>query len=187
MATGQVIAEKQAPNTYRSLYLLVFHAHPFNAHWAFWTPAQDQAGKRSGKWAHAQGSPLTGFTIEFRRNHDLDSEDVAPSIIELGQMDANDLCDTPLDGEYVEDDDVPRDAFERTACDVPAPGKAMRSVADGTQAGARMRRKVLEEDCQFWVKGVVELLVQRGMLFPPKEGKDVGQDPRQIASSAPVH
>jgi hypothetical protein len=102
-------------------------------------------------------------------------------------MDAEDLCDTPLDGEYDEHDSVPRDAFERTACEVPAPEKSMCSVANDALAGNGVRRRVLEEDCQFWVKGVVELLVEKGMLFPPNKGEDVGRDPRHIAASAPVH
>lgn len=88
-------------------------------------------------------------------------------------------------------DNAPHDAFEAACVEIEAPGPSLNRVpqnqpANGT-GGRRQPREV--QDCQWWVRQVVSVLMQRGLLepLPFAADSDGSKDPWQIVQTLPMH
>ncbi len=112
---------------YRPLNIMVRSSALFKAHWSFWVPTLEGPQGTKGKRAHVVGSVLEGFQIEFVRNYDLCLTGSHPVIFEIGAMRTEDLQDTFLDGQCIEEKTT-RDRFEAIAVSVPAPRGSLNHV-----------------------------------------------------------
>ncbi|KAF3915983.1 hypothetical protein AA313_de0208585 [Arthrobotrys entomopaga] len=142
------------------------------AHWSLYIPYSPlpTPTKQTGKLIHVVGSPLHGYTLEFKAPY-IPSEDQIKRV-------PFPLCD--VKDEYVKDTEFyvlssdeqsnkkivngaevegweGLDMFEKVALKVQAPGRLK-------GWNPLVAPKVGDENCQWWMRKYIDILVQEGMF-----------------------
>ncbi|KAK6496157.1 hypothetical protein TWF481_002181 [Arthrobotrys musiformis] len=144
----------------RVVYLIVYHTGSKGAaaHWALYVPSA--ANENVGKVIHVTGSPLHGYTRQFRCNYDLGKTKSYYECISLGAVSPNGVRDVTKYSDNKTSVDNPTtytDNLEKVALQVPAPGRlAGFNPLRGTTPG--------NGDCQYWLDQYVRALVAEGIL-----------------------
>jgi hypothetical protein len=108
----------------RSIYLIVYNSRLFPAHWSLWIPSLSDP--TIGKRIQATGDALTGFTIAFERNYDIEATNRAHRLITLAEVDDIYVDDgDSCKGGPESTDARPIDKLEKIALSVPAPGPSL--------------------------------------------------------------
>ncbi|KAK0610659.1 hypothetical protein B0T17DRAFT_545193 [Bombardia bombarda] len=143
----------------RTIYLIIYKSPIFPAHWALWIPSQNDP--TIGKIINADGDAKYGFELAIERNYDTDQIGRTHRIVQLGQVEDNAVDDDDgcVKGELTSTDCHPRDAVERVAMGVPAPGP---SLVSALSSGPRQRVRI--KNCQTWLREVVERLVHEKII-----------------------
>lgn len=118
----------------RAVYLIIFHSPIFPAHWAMYIPHTATAGR--GTLINVRGDPSTGFCHEFERNYDPDSTTSQKKLLHLCDVEERCVVDVIGDG-TASIDTYAVDDVERTALQVCAPPKTLRSSDDPVSAHSR--------------------------------------------------
>ncbi|KAK4691335.1 hypothetical protein P7C71_g5640, partial [Lecanoromycetidae sp. Uapishka_2] len=139
---------------HREIFLIVYNSPLFPAHWAIFIPTT--ANHDLGKVIHATGDVLNGFALEFKRGYDLSATSRKKTLIPLCTVDSKYVIDGPADRST---DQKPIDHIESIAATIPAPGKTLKAAKSADAA------KVQLQNCQTWLKKVVEALIAAG-IFP---------------------
>lgn len=108
----------------REIYLLVYPSRMFAAHWALWIPGV--ADPKVGKVIQVNGNPSTGFELEIKRQHNLESTTRPKEATLIAQVKDEYVVDVPKN---TPDDQGPIDAIEHHAFSVPAPGPSLNSTS----------------------------------------------------------
>ena len=115
----------------RPVYLAVYPARLFAAHWAFWIPTynvQTNEVYNVGKMIEVVGDPSQGFQHQITRNHDITNSRNTPVQVLLGQVWDSQITDGTNEGQpFV--DNTPKDLLEEWAMYIPAPGPSLRRAA----------------------------------------------------------
>lgn len=190
-----------------TLYVVVPPSPLFAAHWSFVLPDPVDAGAKiqshptKGRRVHVSGDRLYGFALEIVRGYDLSkhrsvsSRQYAIGLIQSRYLQqrthSKDLLTDPESkdneegGGYI--DNTPIDEFEQTCVEVEAPGRSLRNAASGVSVAGRVQKTEVR-DCQRWVREVVKLLVERGMLEPvPADASWQAKTPVEIVNRVPAH
>jgi hypothetical protein len=104
----------------RAIYLITSrNAEAQRAHFAIFVPAAEQADR--GTLIQAIGAPMTGYILEFKRNHSPKEDSTEKyTMIEIGHVDSANIVD-PTSG-VKGSDGVPKGNIEIAASQVPTPG-----------------------------------------------------------------
>ncbi|KAF7923482.1 uncharacterized protein EAE97_010920 [Botrytis byssoidea] len=153
-----------SPNTFL-IELLIYNGHPYKDHWAFFirSPSHTSIGVR----LHATGDVRNGFRFEIQQEHNLyTTEDIPTKRIPLQWVRGWETLDT--EGCGVDADMYRRTvcAFEKSVRKAEVPGKTLNSVRDEINPGKRITQK----DCQSWLVGAADHLVQDGIFGPEIAG-----------------
>ncbi|KAK5135639.1 hypothetical protein LTR08_004940 [Meristemomyces frigidus] len=186
----------------------------FAAHWSFFLPnglPYDPVSRRHeepkiGRRIHVSGDRLNGFQFKIIRHYDVSKHrSVGARRFAIGCIPVQNLQHATVDdGDRVglarkKDDDEgggfidnePVDEFEKICTEVKAPGPSLNRVVNGDVGTAtKGRRKQAEaQDCQWWIRQVVEMLVSKGVLKakPAEAGEDAIRGPSELAAALPVH
>ncbi|TGO37807.1 hypothetical protein BHYA_0088g00030 [Botrytis hyacinthi] len=156
------------PNTFL-IELLIYNGHPYKDHWAYFirSPSHTSIGVR----LHATGDVRNGFRFEIQQEYNLyTTEDIPTKRIPLQWVDGGKTLDEEGRGVDVgEDLDVYRRtvcAFEKIVRKAEVPAKTLNSVVDETNPSKRITQK----DCQSWLVGAADHLVQDGIFGPEIAG-----------------
>ncbi|KAH6887602.1 hypothetical protein B0T10DRAFT_490074 [Thelonectria olida] len=142
----------------RTIYLIVYNSRLFPAHWSFWIPSLSDP--TIGKRIQATGNALTGFTVAFERNYDIEATNRAHELVALTEVDDIYIDDgDSCKGGPESTDTRPIDRLEEVALSVPAPGP---SLVSSTSAAPRRRAEI--KNCQTWLRGVVQKLIEEKMM-----------------------
>jgi hypothetical protein len=108
------------PMSPRAVYLIASrNAEAQRAHFAIFVPAAEQTDR--GTLIQAIGAPMTGYILEFKRNHSPKEDSTEKyTMIEIGHVDSANIVD-PTSGVKVSDG-VPKGNIEIAASQVPTPG-----------------------------------------------------------------
>lgn len=194
------------------LYIVIPPSPLFAAHWSFFIPDLSSGSSeskrhevpRSGRRIHVTGDRLNGFTLEIIRGYNVSKHKSvsaerqylvgALSFPEAQTSVSSDLKSAQVpDGAIYKDEDdgggyvdnSPRDELERVCVEIEAPGPSLNKVGvagGGLPGGKRVKMEV--KDCQWWIRQVVQALVERGMLVRA-EGED--REPVERVRSLPMH
>jgi len=94
------------------------------AHWAIFVPTIDSSTK--GKVIQVTGNPFMGFTLEFKRNYDIENESRAHHMLPLALIDDKHIGDSTIDGNGGSSTDSnARDKLESEAKKIVPPGFSM--------------------------------------------------------------
>lgn len=193
------------------LYVVIPPSPLFAAHWSFFLPqhcSYDPVKKRyeesnKGRRIHVSGDRLNGFALEIIRDYSVSKHrSVGSRRYPVGILSSNCLQSTEGDpdvgqchknkdddegGGYIDNQAV--DSFETICLEVEAPGPSLRSAQQGANATDGRRLKVEVRDCQWWVRQVVGVLEERGLLAPlPANGNSSpSKMPSALVASLPVH
>ncbi|KAF2006022.1 hypothetical protein P154DRAFT_482770 [Amniculicola lignicola CBS 123094] len=143
------------------LTLLIYPSPIFAAHWALFLPSPSSPDQKHGLRIHADGSPLTGFTLVVEEAYDLREETGRWKRIELGDLRVSGSGSVGGGvAEEGQEEEKVRGALRQMASSVPVPGKTLRSVGE---RGVPERRVTIQ-NCQTWVREVVLKMIEEGML-----------------------
>ncbi|KAF3932670.1 hypothetical protein ABW19_dt0202151 [Dactylella cylindrospora] len=132
------------------------------AHWSLYTPSS--TSPQIGKLIHVVGSPLHGYTLEFKASYEPEKDVIRRVSFPLGRMGDEYVYDV----EFYEDDEGVRrrivegprsytDDVERVALGVEAPGRLKGwNPLVVPRAG--------DMDCQWWLRRYLEALVEEGIV-----------------------
>lgn len=146
----------------------------------------------------ATGDVRAGFQIEIDRDDKGPADDRRPKRIVLGRIEERYLAES--EQSVHEDKTLPRTMFEKEALKIPAPGPSLNSSSEAARRdenvcglrsfglrhahtkchvqGRPLRRtRIAEQDCQYWLKQVVQHMCSIGII--EKEALD-------IVNTAPV-
>ncbi|OCL14980.1 hypothetical protein AOQ84DRAFT_420483 [Glonium stellatum] len=166
----------------RPILLIIYHSPLFPAHWSLYI--HSARSRETGTRIHVTGDLLTGFTHEFVRHYNLRAETRSYSLLALGSVPSS-IVEGEKDEEHSGEagrgsnqqetiDQSPRNALERVAMRIEAPGKSLRGVA----CSEGRERRVEVKNCQTWLKDLVQELVGEGML---------GETALEVVDGAPKH
>ncbi|EFZ01949.1 hypothetical protein MAA_03178 [Metarhizium robertsii ARSEF 23] len=112
--------------------LITYNGAPFKDHWAYWV--RSQSDPDIGVQLHATGDVRNGFSLEFKRSHDLrDTGNIPSTRIPLQWVDGRYFDEkTMLNNGIHKLDTVPVCMFEASASKVDAPGKTLNSISTTT-------------------------------------------------------
>lgn len=106
--------------TLRTIYLISSRgAEAQRAHFAIFVPSDAQPDR--GTLIQAVGAPMTGYVLEFKRNHS-PAEDAAENytVIPIGRVDSANIVDSETAERRV--DSEPQGNIEIAASQIPTPG-----------------------------------------------------------------
>jgi len=106
----------------RTVYLVVYNAPIFPAHWGLWIPSSNDPGV--GKLLHAEGDAATGFDIVFKRNYALDSTTRKYTLLQVAEVSDQHVVDVTGDGSRGSDATA-HDKLEQVLLGVPAPSASL--------------------------------------------------------------
>ncbi|KAF7865545.1 uncharacterized protein EAF02_009968 [Botrytis sinoallii] len=182
------------PNTFL-IELLTYNGHPYKDHWAYFirSPSHPSIGVR----LHATGDVRNGFRFEIQCSYNLyTTEDIPTKRIPLQWIDGGSILDAGGCGVDVSED---VDMYRRTVCAFEKsryPGKTLNSVEDETfvfyplspkqltlnphhtstilthpgSPKTNPGKKITQKDCQSWLVGAADHLVQDGIFGPEIAG-----------------
>lgn len=104
----------------RAIYLIASrNAEAQRAHFAIFVPAAGQTDR--GSLIQAIGAPMTGYILEFKRNHS-PSEDSTEkyTMIEIGHVESENIVDSTSTAKC--SDGIPKGNLEIAASQIPTPG-----------------------------------------------------------------
>ncbi|KAF1828171.1 hypothetical protein BDW02DRAFT_513043 [Decorospora gaudefroyi] len=163
----------------REIYILSYPSGTFKSHWALWIPRKhanlqslpEQKKGPQGMLIHVKGSLAAGFKHEFQRASYGPQSFERPWYKVLGRIREEHLTDGPTEGT----DSTAYNTVETLALSIPAPGPSLNS-AMSPASGLRPEIR----DCQWWLKQLIDQLIQRQMLHPDAS-KIVAETPIQWA------
>lgn len=191
------------------VYVVAPPSRPFASHWSLFVPdanspatsGPDHKQTWLGRRIHVTGDRLNGFAYEMIRSYDVkkhrgvDAERQFP----IGSIDRKHLIvqgdlstveprghaggvvkDADEGGGFV--DNEARDDLERCCAHVTAPGPSLNDSLQPLHNGKRLKVEV--KDCQWWVRQVVQELVQRGILHRSSTAEG---DPMELVALLPIH
>ena len=193
------------------LYVLISPSPLFAGHWSLFLPDVMEIKSKAGRYKesdigrrfHVSGDRLNGFSLEMVRTYNVKKHRGAASrcfavgVVSLQHLtDAHsgardeadgrsDVKDEDEGGGYV--DNVPRNAFEKICVEVEAPGPSLNHVSSNGCNRDPLRLKTEAHDCQWWVRNVVEGLVERNVLLPLETCDSQGSlgDPISVVARLP--
>ncbi|CAG7947003.1 unnamed protein product [Penicillium olsonii] len=136
----------------RTIYLLTWRSFSSQrAHFSIFVPS---AADQKGTLIHVIGTPMTGYSLEFRRNFSLTTPPRHQCMLPIGKTDACNISDPVHATETT--DSSPRGKIEIAASQVPAPGineNFMAPVNDTTN-----------KRCQEWTMEFIRYLVTQKLI-----------------------
>lgn len=140
-----------------SVYILVYTSRLFPAHWALWIPSRRDPA--IGKRVHATGDARVGFEVEFDRNYNIEQTSRQHQLVHLAQVQDTFISDASCISGPLSSERQPCDKIEEVALSLPPPGPSL--VASSSD---KPRRRVPIKNCQTWLKDLVEMLVEEGVM-----------------------
>ncbi|KID86171.1 hypothetical protein MGU_06604 [Metarhizium guizhouense ARSEF 977] len=140
--------------------LITYNGAPFKDHWAYWV--RSQSDPDIGVQLHATGDVRNGFSLEFKRSHDLrDTGNIPSSRIPLQWVDGRYFDDKAMLNNGIHKlDTVPVCMFEASASKIDAPGKTLNSISTTPCP----RSMVKQRNCQTWIVESADQLVKDGIF-----------------------
>jgi hypothetical protein len=155
------------------LYVLVYPSRLFAAHWSFWIPYLNTAGKEedTGDRIHVTGDRLNGFQYEYVRHYNVREDERKPARFAIGLLSA-----ASVSGNHDLTVDNTLNPFDRACREVEAPGPSLNKIitTNAGRANGAPPKKMEVRDCQWWVKQAVAHLVEADILLPMDEGGTPG-------------
>jgi len=104
----------------RTIYLIASrNASSQRAHFAIFVPANENPDR--GTLIQAIGAPMTGYVLEFKRNHEPKEDSLEKyTMIEIGHVDSTDIVDSTSG--VKSSDGIPKGKIEIVASQIPTPG-----------------------------------------------------------------
>jgi hypothetical protein len=106
----------------RAVYLVVYNAPLFPAHWGLWIPSLDDPAL--GKKLHVEGDAANGFEVLFQRNYAVDATTRQHETLLLAEVSDEHVVDVKGDGSPTSDSTA-HDNLERILLSVPAPAASL--------------------------------------------------------------
>ncbi|KAF7716582.1 Uncharacterized protein PECH_004391 [Penicillium ucsense] len=140
--------------TPRTLYLITSRNEAAQrAHFAIFVPAE--VNPDQGTLIEAVGAPMTGYTLEFKRNYCPAQDHVEDyEIMRIGETDSQNVVDDETGLKYI--DRSPRDDIELVASGIPTPGICENFLAPVNESS--------NPRDQEWTLEYIRLLVGRRLI-----------------------
>ncbi|KAJ5085491.1 hypothetical protein N7532_010262 [Penicillium argentinense] len=140
--------------TARTIYLITSrNAEVQRAHFAIFVPSAAQPDQ--GTLIEAVGAPMTGYTLEFKRNYSpINDTQEHYSMIPIGDVDSEHILDATTD--VKSSDNEPRDNLEIAAAQVPTPGLSENFLAPVNDTSNKR--------CQEWTMEYIRHLVGKRLI-----------------------
>ncbi|OQD73975.1 hypothetical protein PENDEC_c013G04801 [Penicillium decumbens] len=138
----------------RTIYLIASrNASSQRAHFAIFVPANENPDR--GTLIQAIGAPMTGYVLEFKRNHEPKEDSLEKStMIEIGHVDSTDIVDSTSG--VKSSDGIPKGKIEIVASQIPTPG-----ISDNFLAPVN---DMTNKRCQEWTMEFVRQLVSQRLI-----------------------
>ncbi|KAF2801403.1 uncharacterized protein BDZ99DRAFT_344495, partial [Mytilinidion resinicola] len=138
--------------SYRTIYLLAFRRlSSQRAHFSIWVPYQE--GGETGTAIHVIGTPMSGYSLEFKRAYKPEYTEEPKEMFAIGQINAENVHDWPGTRQ---DDSTPIGNLEVVAAQIPPPRKSQNFLAPVNDTTNRR--------CQEWTTDFIRRLVETQYL-----------------------